>query len=357
MKKAIKISFGMIVVNGEPFIRYNLENLYPHAHEILVVEGAVEKFRHAATKDGHSIDNTVRIIREFPDPERKIKLIQRDGFWPEKDDMSNAYMACCTSDYIWQVDVDEFYKTEDIEKVRSFLTDHPDVTRIDLQTVNFWKGFKAVMQGASYCFGADQFRRVFRFRPGYRFLTHRPPTVIDAAGRVCGDTKVVSAEEMVQRFQIFVYHYSYVFTHGVETKADYYSRMGWGQGHEDGLAWAKGAWSQFSDPLRVHLIDFPPSWIVPFQGTHPDVIVRLMESLDFRENDFLEEFLRHEWERYARIGNYVCEICKDVKSGRTARYFAALQIFKKVIFQDDAQASEINRFLVRSAFKIARGRY
>ena len=72
----MKISFGIIVVNGEPFIKYNLENLYPHAHEILIVEGAVEKFKHASTPDGHSLDNTVKIIKEFPDPENKIKLIQ-----------------------------------------------------------------------------------------------------------------------------------------------------------------------------------------------------------------------------------------------------------------------------------------
>src|SRR4030042_6503592 len=117
----------MIVVNGEPFIRYNLENLYPHAHEILIVEGAVEKFRHAATPDGHSLDRTVEIIKNFPDPQGKIKLIQRDGFWPEKDEMSNAYMAICTGDYIWQGDVDEFYKSADIEKIRRLLSENPDI--------------------------------------------------------------------------------------------------------------------------------------------------------------------------------------------------------------------------------------
>jgi hypothetical protein len=33
------ISFGMIVLNGEPFLRYNLRVLYPFAHQIIVVEG------------------------------------------------------------------------------------------------------------------------------------------------------------------------------------------------------------------------------------------------------------------------------------------------------------------------------
>jgi hypothetical protein len=36
----IKITFGMIVLNGEPFIGNNLRSLYPFAHQIVVVEGA-----------------------------------------------------------------------------------------------------------------------------------------------------------------------------------------------------------------------------------------------------------------------------------------------------------------------------
>lgn len=171
----MKISFGMIVLNGEPFIKYNLENLYPFAHEILIVEGAVEKFRHAATPDGHSLDRTVEIIRNFPDPQHKIRLIQRDGFWPEKTEMSNAYMEACTGDYIWQVDVDEFYKKDDIARIIKVLSE-TGAARVDIKTINFWRGFRAVMQGASYVYGADEFRRIFKFNPGYRYLTHRTPT-------------------------------------------------------------------------------------------------------------------------------------------------------------------------------------
>ena len=37
-----RISFGIIVFNGEPFTRYCLRALYPFAHEIIVVEGGHE---------------------------------------------------------------------------------------------------------------------------------------------------------------------------------------------------------------------------------------------------------------------------------------------------------------------------
>ena len=40
MTNPIKITFGIIVLNGEPFTRYCIRALYPHAHEIIVAEGA-----------------------------------------------------------------------------------------------------------------------------------------------------------------------------------------------------------------------------------------------------------------------------------------------------------------------------
>ena len=47
------MTFGIIVLNGEPFTRYCLRSLYPYAHEIIVVEGGHEDTRSVATPDGH----------------------------------------------------------------------------------------------------------------------------------------------------------------------------------------------------------------------------------------------------------------------------------------------------------------
>ena len=38
-----RITFGIIVLNGEPFIRYCLRQLYPHAHEITRAVGAEDE--------------------------------------------------------------------------------------------------------------------------------------------------------------------------------------------------------------------------------------------------------------------------------------------------------------------------
>ena len=58
-----KITFGIIVLNGEPFTRYNLRALYPFAHEIIVAEGASFYATNAATSDGHSIDGTLKLYK------------------------------------------------------------------------------------------------------------------------------------------------------------------------------------------------------------------------------------------------------------------------------------------------------
>ena len=49
-----RVSFGMIVLNGMPFVPYNLLALYPFAHQIIVVEGAAPGAAGIATPAGHS---------------------------------------------------------------------------------------------------------------------------------------------------------------------------------------------------------------------------------------------------------------------------------------------------------------
>src|ERR1019366_9657002 len=111
-----KITFGIIVLNGEPFTRYCLRTVYPFAHEIIVVEGGHEDTRAVANADGHSLDETLETLRRFreeEDPCNKVTVITRPGFWPKKDELgrcrtpqSRAYAERATGDYLWQVDID-----------------------------------------------------------------------------------------------------------------------------------------------------------------------------------------------------------------------------------------------------------
>ena len=73
-----RISFGIIVLNGEPFTRYCLRSLYSFAFEIIVVEGASKQAAEISTPDGHSLDTTLESLHSFQsreDPEKKSRLL------------------------------------------------------------------------------------------------------------------------------------------------------------------------------------------------------------------------------------------------------------------------------------------
>ena len=119
----MKIAFGIIVFNGNYVLKEVLESIYPYANQILIAEGPVQFWQDEGYSQ--SIDGTIELIDNFPDPDNKIKVVH--GQYAEKDEQCNAYMQHITgdNDYIWNVDSDEVFKPEDIEILFLFnLTDH-----------------------------------------------------------------------------------------------------------------------------------------------------------------------------------------------------------------------------------------
>lgn len=93
-----QITFGMIVLNGLPFIKYNLKGLYPYAHQIIVVEGACKSASTIADENGHSNDGTLEELKIFKsefDKEDKITIVTAEddgkpnGFWNENAEFDN----------------------------------------------------------------------------------------------------------------------------------------------------------------------------------------------------------------------------------------------------------------------------
>ena len=147
----------MIVLNGLPFLPFNLRALYPYARQIVVVEGAAPGAAGIATPDGHSRDATLDCLRRFAadeDPDGKLVIVTAedeghpDGFWPgEKDEQSRAYAARATGDYLWQVDVDEFYLPRDMETVLDLLGREPQVAAVTFPTMTLWGAPWCVVDG------------------------------------------------------------------------------------------------------------------------------------------------------------------------------------------------------------------
>lgn len=282
-----KITFGIIVLNGEPFTRYCLNSIYPFAHEIIVVEGATPAARDIATLQGHSTDNTLEILYRFKtshDPDNKIAIITaedkgyKDGFWPgEKHEMSQAYATRATGNYLWQVDIDEFYKPEDIRKIVMILKENENISSISFKTITFWGGFDFVTDGWYLRRGASIFHRLFKWGEGYRYLTHRPPTVVDDRGVDLRTLHWLNGYKMAS-MGIFMYHYSLVFPKQAVDKSSYYQNAEWSK-RVHNLRWVKNVYLELQNPYTVHNVYTFPSWIEQYLGTHPPLIKNLISDI------------------------------------------------------------------------------
>ena len=149
----MKLAFGMIVFEGDYVLQECLEQVYPYASQILIAEGPVTFWQNQGRTT--SLDDTNKILDEFPDPENKS----------EKDEQCRAYMDHINDDidYIWNLDSDELFKSEDIEKVIDFLKrDNP--TSVGVRSCSFYGGFDHYLTG--FELNRDNFLRVFKYEAG-----------------------------------------------------------------------------------------------------------------------------------------------------------------------------------------------
>ena len=280
-----RVSFGLRVFNGEPFLRYNLRALYPFAHQIIVVEGAVSAAAETATANGHSTDDTLETLHRFKedeDPDGKLEIVTKDGFWQEADEQSIAFAQRATGNFLWIVDVDEFYHDEDMRKVLDMLQSDPDVAAVFFKQITFWGGFDYVADGwflrQRQGEGPGIVLRLVKWGPGYRYAGHRPVCIHDHNGKdIVRLYKVLDGATLVRR-GIFMYHYSLVFPRQVKEKAAHYAAAEWASTPRMN-SWAEEAFVQLRRPYRVHNAYRYPSWLARFKGRHPYQIEVLRADL------------------------------------------------------------------------------
>ncbi len=282
-----RITFGIIVLNGEPFTRYNLRSLYPFAHQIIVVEGASPHAACIAGPDGHSTDGTLEVLRRFKaeeDPEGKLQIVTAEdcghpnGFWPgEKDEQSQAYATRATGDWLWQVDIDEFYRPEDMRTVLAMLRADPSITGASFRTLFFWGAPEYRVDGRYLRGTGGVFHRLFRFGPGSKYVTHRPPTVVDDKGRDLRTGNWLSAEAM-ERQGVRLFHYALLFPKQVREKCLYYTEV-FPDNSAQMQRWSQECFFELKDPYRVHNVYKYPSWLERFTGSHPPEVLRMMHDI------------------------------------------------------------------------------
>ena len=212
----MKIAFGTIVLNGNNTYKETLKTIYPYASQILIAEGPVKYWQeHGYTT---STDGTNELIDNFPDPENKIKIVHSQ--YEEKLQQTNAYMEHINDDidYLWNLDSDQVFKAEDIEKVIKLLEDSDmTYTMVTFKSLSFFGGFNDYLTGFEE---KAKFPGLFRVYPGSRWSAHRYPKM--AHEQTPLPNKVLDSDVLASEHGIRIYHYSYVFADHIHQKARYY---------------------------------------------------------------------------------------------------------------------------------------
>ena len=288
----MKLAFGMIAFNSDYVLRQVLECVYPYASVIAIAQGPVGYWQDKGHKT--SSDNTNNILYSFPDPTGKIKIVH--GQWSEKDQQCNAYMKFvneANADYLFQIDSDECYKSEDIENVIRFL-EKEQPTSCGVKPYSFYGGFDRYVTGFEQA--TDNFLRAFRLTPDCFWKTHRPPTIQHKSPI---QQKHISSDQMFNEIGLMMYHYSYCFPSQVKQKMEYYeSKVAINKIIPDYfnrvyLPWISSETDEERE-MTEHLYsgthEFKPEYRGPaftakFEGTHPEPIQKTLPELLKRFED------------------------------------------------------------------------
>lgn len=304
----------ILFLNEEDYIWYSLKSIYDAVDCIVVVEGCIEEYGKTSkyiSEDGHSIDNSDVQVQRFiaeDDPQKKVRY-EREGFVKNYAELANKALRLFPKEttHFLNVDADEVYKAEDIQKVKDLFEKYPKLCGVAVDRVHFYLDFwtrrvstKMDKLGPT---GGTMFRR---FYPGEHYpdksaehnpqLNGKPLTTrwlpwttwnIEAGVK---DAKRRKLDGITLRQRVILqYHYGWVrkqekmLERVIQTyrRSDRYS--------------GKGQWNNLSDEeLAEYVQTYNPIWtgilpdedrLIPFKGQHPEVM-KQHSFFDLRKEDF-----------------------------------------------------------------------
>lgn len=281
----MKITYGIIVVDGMPFIKHQLKLLYQNAHQIIICEGGDDTWNKI---NGYrrSKDDTVEVIKSFPDPNGKIKLIQKN--WKNKNEMCHEYSKHATGDIIWHIDVDEFVDPKHIPFIKQQYSNR-QTQILSLPNFIFWGDTNTIVEanyGKEWITNWFAYERIFRRSPG-KYIHHIPERGYyePKTGRVLPAPTV--GPNVFKNAGIFTYHFSYVLDSAVRDKIKYYNYRIPGCIKKD---WYENVFCKFKDNKSKWINeDFN---VQPLDGAkHPTFNERLRQ-LSHDLPDFLKELTK-----------------------------------------------------------------
>jgi glycosyltransferase involved in cell wall biosynthesis/predicted O-methyltransferase YrrM len=241
----LPIHFFTIVLNGQPFIRYQIEifKQLPFKWHWHIVEG-VAKLKHDTGwslklggyindeihHNGRSNDSTTEYLdelaQEYPD---NITVYRKpDGvFWDGKREMVNEpllniYEECL----LWQIDVDELWTVEQILTGRQMFIENPDKTAA-FYWCWYFVGEKIIISTRN-CYAQNprqEWLRTWRYKPGAVWVAHEPPRLEEPLPN--GQWRDVASvnpflHQETEKHGLVFQHFAYVTPEQLHFKEQYY---------------------------------------------------------------------------------------------------------------------------------------
>ena len=132
----VRIGVCVCAHNERDYIEYCLRSIYDFAHVIAV---SVNVGAPWGTTSIAPLDDTLEIVRSFPDPDGKLHVIS--GEWgSEMDQRIETFdMLRSEANYVMTVDADEVYTREHLNNIRRFVTLRPWVGQFRIHMKTYWK--------------------------------------------------------------------------------------------------------------------------------------------------------------------------------------------------------------------------
>jgi hypothetical protein len=249
--------------NEEEFAPLVLRSIYNEVDRIIVIEGAVEN-RPNSTEDGHSIDRTVEIINDFKDnhdPDNKVVFLQIKKPWKNLEEIKQTFIDMSfPGDWLLINDADEFYRPEDVKRLRMAIDLNPHITEFVPTFLHFYRDFKHVaVPGPEW---QPQHQRIFKRGRNMKYNSH--PVVTDESGHCTYFSPHYQPRRGMMRAPMFIYHYGYArmnMDEVMQRKQEYYTKE---------LAAHGGANIKFDQKIKDWFGKTEP--LLFFDGEHPEVM-------------------------------------------------------------------------------------
>lgn len=273
----ISISAVMNLYNNESTVAYAIESVYPHVDEIIIAYGREPRWEWQE-------DGSLDIVRNYPDPEGKIKIIVKDP-WPDDRRRRVQQRECAArmarGNYLMILDADEIWTG--LDEYKQALSQG----RIEGGTplaVNFWHDDKHCIYTDLKCAEADLRRhgvkspytkwgavwphfRLVPWRASHRWTTHIWAVRSDGDDVWRKDWNYRTVKELKE--SVVIWHLGHALEKSrMSQKKNYYSAI-------LGQQQAQKAWEKWRGQLGkcdegyIEKIDFPL----------PDIIKRAFESI------------------------------------------------------------------------------